>query len=171
MMPKATGRWLTLAGLSLMISACGSGQRELQAYIDRIKAQPGGAIEPLPEVRPAPTHVYEPGGRRSPFVPDAPQTAVASNGIRPDPNRAREDLESDPLDSLAMVGTMSNAEGAFGLIQDADGLVHRVRIGNHMGQNYGRITSITETEIELIEMMSDGRGGFYERPASIGLSD
>lgn len=171
MMPKATGRWLTLAGLSLVISACGSNQGELQAYIDRIKAQPGGAIEPLPEVRPAPTHVYEPRGRRSPFVPDAPQRAAANNGIRPDPNRPREDLESDPLDSLTMVGTMSNAEGAFGLIQDAEGLVHRVRIGNHMGQNYGRITSITETEIQLIEMMSDGRGGFYERPASIGLSD
>lgn len=171
MMPQATRRWLTIAGLSLAISACGSDQRELQAYIDETKARPGGAIEPLPEVRPAPTHVYEPRGRRSPFVPDAPQRAATNNGIQPDPNRPREDLESDPLDSLTMVGTMSNAEGAFGLIQDADGLVHRVRIGNHMGQNYGRITSITETEIQLIEMMSDGRGGFYERPARIGLSD
>jgi type IV pilus assembly protein PilP len=70
-----------------------------------------------------------------------------------------------------MVGTLSNAQAAYGLIQDSDGLVHRVTIGDHMGQNYGRITNITDSEIQLLEIVSDGLGEYYERPAAIGLSD
>ena len=80
-------------------------------------------------------------------------------------------LEGEPLDALSMVGTLANNQGAYGLVQDSEGLVHRVTVGNHMGQNYGRITSITESEIQLLEIISDGLGSYYERPASIGLSD
>lgn len=171
MMRKANARWLALAVTALGLAACGSNQRELQAYIDEVKARPGGAIEPLPEIRPAPTYTYQPAGRRSPFIPEEPVRAVSSNGVGPDPDRPREFLEQEPLDSLTMVGTLSNRDGAYGLIQDAAGLVHRVTIGNYMGQNYGRITSITESEIQLVEIMSDGRGGYYERPATVGLRD
>lgn len=171
MMQKSTQRWLTILGCTLMLTACGADHRELQAYIDGIKARPGAGIDPLPEVRPAPTYAYEPGDRRSPFVQDTPERAPAANGIGPDPSRPREFLETEPLDSLTMVGTLRDPQGSFGLVQDAGGLVHRVTIGNHMGQNYGRITSISESEIQLVEIMSDGRGGYYERPAAIGLSD
>ncbi len=171
MMRKATLGWLAIVSLPLALSACSAEQGELQAYIDQVKARPGGAIEPLPEIRPAPTYTYQPGDRRSPFIPEVTIRAAATNGVGPDPNRAREFLEGEPLDSLTMVGTLRNAQGSFGLIQDSGGLVHRVTIGNHMGQNYGRITGITDSEIQLVEIMSDGRGGYYERPASIGLSD
>jgi type IV pilus assembly protein PilP len=168
----ATQRWLAIVGLGLVVSACGSDQRDLQAWIDGVKARPGGAIEPLPEIRPAPSFVYEAGDRRSPFVPEqpvrAPQTA---EGVGPDLDRPREPLESEPLDALTMVGTLRNATGSFGLVQASDGLVHRVTVGNFMGQNYGRITNITESEIQLVEIIRDGLGGYYERPASIGLSD
>ncbi|HUF73839.1 MAG TPA: pilus assembly protein PilP [Gammaproteobacteria bacterium] len=166
---KATPRWLAILGLSLAVAACGSDQRELQAWIDQVKARPGGAIEPLPEILPAPSFAYEPGDRRSPFVPQQPLRAQASTGINPDLDRPREQLEQEPLDALAMVGTLSNANGTFGLVQDSDGLVHRVTVGNFMGQNYGRITNINESEIELVEIIRDGLGGFYERPAAIGL--
>jgi len=164
-------RGLVIIGLAVIIAACSSNNRDLQARIDEVKARPGGVIEPLPEVRQPPTYVYEPGNRRSPFVPDAPQRVPAASGIGPDLDRPREFLESQPLDALNMVGTLSNAQAAYGLVQDADGLVHRVTIGDHMGQNYGRITSITESEIQLLEIVSDGLGEYYERPASIGLSD
>jgi type IV pilus assembly protein PilP len=89
----------------------------------------------------------------------------------PDPNRPRETLESFPLDTLRMVGTLSGPTGAFGLVQSSDGLVHRVSVGNHMGQNYGRITAINDSEIQLVEIIPDGLGGFLERPAGVGLSD
>ena len=166
----------SLAALMLLgsLSACGSDMRDLQAYIDQVKARPGGRIEPLPEVQPAPSFVYEAGDRRSPFVPDTPQQRVSSdpNATRgPDPNRPREYLEQYPLDTLRMVGTLSGRTGAFGLVQDSEGLVHRVTVGNHLGQNYGRITAITDSEIEIVEIIPDGLGGFLERPAGVGLAD
>lgn len=158
--------------LALALSACGSGERELQDYIDDIKARPGAPIEPLPEVRPPPSFVYEAGDRRSPFVPSAPERiAGQAAGIGPDQNRPREFLEQEPLDSLTMVGTLSNARGDFGLIQDDEGRVHRVTVGNYLGQNHGRIMRITESEILLDEIVPDTLGGYVNRQASIGLND
>jgi type IV pilus assembly protein PilP len=157
-----------------VLSGCGADTRDLQAYIDEVKARPGGRIEPLPEIQPAPNFVYDAGDRRSPFIPDTPQQRVSSdpNAVQgPDPNRPRELLEQFSLDTLRMVGTLSGVNGSFGLIQTSDGLVHRVSVGNHMGQNYGRITGITESEIRLVEIIPDGLGSFLERPAGVGLSD
>lgn len=147
---------------------------DLRTYVDDVKARPGGRIEPLPQIQPAPTYVYEPANRRSPFLPDIPQRRVNvdPSGVQgPDPNRPREFLEQFPLDTLRMVGTLAVRGGNFGLVQGADGLIHRVSIGNHMGQNYGRITSISASEIRLVEIVADGLGGFLERPAALGLSD
>jgi type IV pilus assembly protein PilP len=171
MMQKNKQRGLMIVGLALIIAACSSDNRDLQAQIDEVKARPGGRIEPLPEVRQPPTYVYEAGDRRSPFIPDAPQRVPSASGIGPDLDRPREFLEGLPLDALNMVGTLSNAQAAYGLVQDTEGLVHRVTIGDYMGQNYGRITSITDSEIQLLEIVSDGLGDYYERPASIGLTD
>jgi type IV pilus assembly protein PilP len=170
---KIAAPWLALLSLALAVSACSSGVREMQTYIDTTKAKPGQPIDPLPEVRPPPSFVYEAGDRRSPFVADVPQRNAANpgGGIGPDPGRPREFLEQVPLDALTMVGTLSNANGAFGLVVDSQGLVHRVTVGNYMGQNHGRIMNITEAEIFLDEIVTDGLGGYYSRPASIGLID
>jgi type IV pilus assembly protein PilP len=70
-----------------------------------------------------------------------------------------------------MVGSLATSQSTAGLVQATDGLVHRVFVGNHLGQNYGRVTSISESEIELVEIIPDGLGGYIQRPASIGLSD
>ncbi len=165
-----------LAGIALAtaLSACGGSNGDLQAYIDEVKARPGGRIDALPQVQPAPTFAYVAGDRRSPFVPDTPQRRVSGdpNSVEgPDPNRPREFLEQFPLDTLEMVGTLADRRASFGLVQTADGLVHRVTVGNHLGQNYGRIVAITDSEIQLVEIISDGLGGYLERPAAIGLAD
>jgi type IV pilus assembly protein PilP len=164
----------TLAALAVVsaLSACGRGNDDLRAYIDEVKARPGGRIEPLPPVHPAPTFVYEPGDRRSPFVAE-PQRRVSTNPnavAGPDPNRTREFLEQFPLDTMHMVGTLSDKRASYGLVQTADGLVHRVTVGNHLGQNYGKIVAITDSEIRLVEIISDGLGGYLERPAKIALA-
>jgi type IV pilus assembly protein PilP len=166
-------RWLAAALAVTSVSACSSND-DLRAYIDEVKARPGGRIDPLPQVQPAPTFVYEPGTRRSPFMPDLPQRRVSNdpNAVDgPDQNRAREFLEQFPLDTLRMVGTLADRRASFGLVQTTDGLVHRVAVGNHMGQNYGRIVAISDSEIQLVEIISDGLGGFLERPAAIALAD
>jgi type IV pilus assembly protein PilP len=158
------------------LSACGSDMNDLRSYIDEVKARPGGRIEPLPQIKPTPTFVYtaDQSGTRSPFVPDTPQARASNNpdAVRgPDPNRPREFLEQFPLDTLRMVGTLEVRGSAFGLVQTSDGLIHRVSEGNHLGQNYGRITTITASEIRLVEIISDGIGGYLERPAAVALSD
>jgi type IV pilus assembly protein PilP len=161
--------------LALGLSGCGGGQDDLRAYIDEVKTRPGGRIEPLPQIEPAPSFTYVAANRRSPFMPDAPQQRPSNSDdqLRPDPNRPREFLEQFPLDTLAMVGTLSSParNTNFGLVQTSDGLIHRVAVGNHMGQNYGRITRITDSEIQLVEIISDGLGGYLERPAAVGLAD
>jgi type IV pilus assembly protein PilP len=167
-------RLIAVAATAAVLSACGGGTDDLRAYLDDVKARPGGRPQALPQIQPAPSFVYEPNNRRSPFLADAPQRRAGNspNAIEgPDPNRVREILEQFPLDSLTMVGSLSDQRAAFGLVQTADGLVHRVTVGNHMGQNYGRIVAISDSEIQLVEIVSDGLGGYLERPAAIGLSD
>jgi type IV pilus assembly protein PilP len=169
-------RFIVVAAAAVALQACSGEPNDLRAYIDEVKARPGGRIEPLPQIKPAPTFAYEPRDRRSPFMPDTPQRRISGgpNSVAgPDPNRPREFLEQFPLDTLKMVGTLSapSRNATFGLVQTADGLVHRVTVGNHLGQNYGRIMQITDSEIKLVEIISDGLGGYLERPAAIGLSD
>jgi type IV pilus assembly protein PilP len=163
-----------MLAMVLGLAACGGDMDDLDQYINEIKARPGGRIEPLPEITPYEvfTYVADAQGLRSPFVPDTPQaTGTAAGGTRPDPDRSREYLESFPLDTLSMVGTLFIGETMYGLVQTADGLIHRVVPGNYMGQNDGRITDISDSEIALVEIISDGIGGYIERDAAVGLSD
>jgi type IV pilus assembly protein PilP len=165
---------LLLAIAAVGLAGCGAGMDDLDSYINEVKARPGGRIEPLPEITPYEvfTYVADAEGMRSPFVPDTPQAAgPAAGGTSPDPDRPAEFLESFPLDTLRMVGTLDINETVYGLVQTSDGLIHRVVPGNYMGQNDGRVTDITESEIVLVEIISDGIGGYIERDAAIGLSD
>jgi type IV pilus assembly protein PilP len=175
MADQHTYAWRLLAAIVIAtLSACSADMDDLRAYIDEVKARPGGIIAPLPQVIPAPSYTYEAADRRSPFAPETPQTRIINDpdAIQgPDPNRPREFLEQFPLDTLRMVGTLNTTDGGFGLIQTSDGLIYRVTVGHHLGQNYGRVMSISDAEIELVEIISDGIGGYLERPAAIGLSD
>ncbi len=155
------------------LTACGGDMDDLDQYINEIKAKPGGRIEPLPEITPYTVFMYiaDAEGVRSPFMPDTPQASSVGGGMRPDRDRSREYLESFPLDTLGMVGTLDMEGTAYGLVQASDGLIHRVTPGNYMGQNDGRITEISESEIALVEIISDGIGGYIERDAAVSLKD
>jgi len=164
---------LILVVSTLMLTACGGDMDDLDQYINETKAKPGGRIEPLPEITPYEvfTYIADAQGMRSPFVPDTPTASGSTGGARPDLDRSREYLESFPLDTLGMVGTLFIGETMYGLIQTADGLIHRVVPGNYMGQNDGRINEISDSEIALVEIISDGIGGYIERDAAVGLTD
>lgn len=167
-------RLLIVSSLASMAAGCGGGGDELDAYINEIKSRPGGTIEPLPEIIPYEGFSYEAGaeGVRSPFRPDAPQALSGGPGsVTPDDERVPEYLEKFPLDSLRMVGTLDIDDTVYGLVQDSDALIHRVIPGNYLGQNDGRITEITESQITLVEIISDGIGGYIERDAAISLSN
>jgi len=164
---------MLLAGGGLY--GCGGDMDDLDKYINEIKSKPGGRIEPLPEIRPYEvfTYIADAEGLRSPFIPDTRQIRAdtSGSGTRPDADRSREFLEQFPLDTLRMVGTLELGGTNFGLVQTSDGLIHRVIPGNYMGQNDGRITAVNDSDIELIEIISDGLGGYLERQAAVGLAD
>ena len=160
---------LAAAFLLGALSGCTTDKEELEQWIADMKKRPGGRIEPLPEVKPYESFAYNAATLRSPFAPGAP--AAVAGGVRPDSRRNREFLEQFSLDTLTMVGTLRLDGRSFGLVQTKDGLVHRVLPGQYMGQNDGKIVSINDSKISLVEIVPDGMGGYMERPAAIGLSD
>jgi len=164
-------RLVALGLTALALCGCGRDMADLDARVAEVKARPGGKIEPLPEIKTYETFAYEPGDARSPFVASLPDARAAEGGVRPDQSRRREFLENFPLDTLEMVGTLNLGGGLYGLVQTKDKLIHRVTVGNYLGQNDGRIVAITDSDIQLIEIIPDGLGGYTERAASIGLGE
>ncbi|MDE0853018.1 MAG: pilus assembly protein PilP [Nevskia sp.] len=157
---------LLLACVALL-SACSSDMDELQQYIAQVKARKSTKIDPIPQIKQYEAFAYVAGDRREPFTPSLPESARNGQGVHPDTSRNREPLEEFPLDALKMVGLIDYNKTAYAMIKAPDGVIHRVTVGNYMGQNFGKITSITEREVLLDEIVPDGFGGFKEQPASL----
>jgi len=160
-----------LASFAVGLTACSSADDELSRFIEDTRKEPGGRVEPIPEVKPYETFVYAATDMRSPFIPGGSGSSSGAPGLRPDSKRNREFLEQFSLDTLKMVGTLKLGGRMFGLVQTKDGLVHRVSDGNYMGQADGKITDITPAKITLTEIVPDGLGGYMERPAALGLNE
>ena len=158
-----------LAFAMASLSGCSDDLGELQRKVAEIKSRPGERIEPLPDIKPYESYAYNAATLRSPFVPSAPARNDVAGGVRPDTRRAREFLEQFPLDSMRMVGTLALQGKNYGLVQGKEGLVHRVLPGAYIGQNDGRILSITNTKISILQIVPDGQGGYIENPASLTL--
>lgn len=154
---------------TLALAGCGSGQSDLLKYIDQVKAKPGGRIDPLPQIKPYELFTYEASNLRSPFVPDKPAGRGGGSGPRPEATRPKEYLEQFSIDTLEMAGTLSQGGSTYGLLQTQDGLLHKVRPGNYVGQYDGRVVAVTQAEIQIEELVPDGIGGFYKRSAAIAL--
>jgi type IV pilus assembly protein PilP len=154
----------------LGLTACSSADDDLARFIEDTKKEPGGRVEPLPEVKPYETFAYSAAELRSPFLPSSPGSGAGA-GLRPDQKRNREFLEQFSLDTLKMVGTLKLSGRVYGLVKTRDGLVHRVSAGNYLGQADGKITDITPSKISLVEIVPDGLGGYMERPAGLALSE
>jgi type IV pilus assembly protein PilP len=153
------------------LTACSSADDDLARFIEDTKKEPGGRVEPLPEVKPYETFIYSAATLRSPFQPGAPGGPAGGPGVRPDVKRNREFLEQFSLDTLKMVGTLKLGGAYYALVQTKDNLVHRVVVGNYIGQADGRITDISPSKISLVEIVPDGLGGYIERQAALGLTE
>lgn len=162
------------------LSACTDRLADLRAYVEQVKARKGGRIEPLPQLKPFQTFTYNDQDLRSPFTAQLQTFSNVNNGqsggpksttgIHPNWNHNREHLEQYPLDGLKMVGTLTVNGTLYGLIRDSDNEINRVTVGNYMGQNYGKIISINDTEIKLQEIIPDGQGGWEERITSVQVA-
>ena len=161
----------------LLVTACSGNISDLEAWVAEVKARPQEGIEPLPEIIPYKAFAYVKGSKRDPFDKSIFRPQVAStakketSSISPDPNRVPEYLESFPLDTLRMVGTMTQEQQNWALIKTPDNTIQRVLTGNYLGQNNGKIIDVTDDGVELVEIIPDGFGGWRERESSIALSE
>lgn len=165
---------------ALMLTGCfGDEMSDLKSYIASVKARPASKIPPLPTFESYVTVPYEAKQLRPPFTPpqqvqeDLTPPPVANKGgkapTRPPVNRKLEPLESYSLDALKFVGYLAKNGVRWAAIATPDKLIQHVRIGDHMGQNYGKVVSITETRIEILEIIEDGMGGWSEQPATLSV--
>ncbi|MGH8469531.1 MAG: pilus assembly protein PilP [Gammaproteobacteria bacterium] len=172
----------TLVATALLLGGCGSdGLSDLQAYVAEVLSRKGGAIDPLPEIKPYERYLYQSGeaDARDPFEPffetrrgtniDRNVSDAQRKYIEEIETHNPEELENFELDSLRMVGTLQNSADFWGVVLDQEGTVHRVKVGNYMGKNFGRIINIAEDKIEVREIIGDAQGSWEERAASLAL--
>lgn len=153
-----------------MLAGCSGRDADLDRFIEATKKEPGGRVEPLPEIKPYDAFAYASASMRSPFVPGGSGSS-SPPGLRPEARRNREFLEQFSLDTLRMVGTLKLGGQSYGLVQVKDGRVQRVLVGSRLGQNEGKITEIAPSKISVIEVVPDGLGGYIERPAALALNE
>ena len=168
-------RGLVVAMACFVLTACSPANdiADLQQFVIDVSNRPGGEVEPMPEIIPYDAFTYSAASLRSPFdIPIMAGTGVAavpSQEVEPDFERQTEALEEFSLSSLNMVGMMRSSNVYLALVRDEAGKVHRVSRGSYMGKNHGRVVSITSAEIELIEIVPAGDGGWVERPRTLML--
>jgi type IV pilus assembly protein PilP len=165
--------------VALLVGCSGSGELgDLQSYVAEVSARPKGRIEPLPEFKAYESFQYSAAGLRGPFTAPVEiklikyQQDRAKSDIKPDLKRPKEYLEGYSIDAVSMVGTLALSEDdLWALLDDSDGGVHRVKLGNFVGRNYGQVVGINQGSVDVIEIVPDGHGGWLERPRAIKLKD
>ncbi len=169
-------RLFAVVSLFIFLVGCSDGAvdfRDLDEYITEARSRPTGKIEPLPEFRSYEVFTYSASAKRSPFQPPIKvkhNLDNASSNIKPDDSRAREYLEQFEIDSFSMVGSISNEAGLWGLVRGEDG-IHRVKVGDYLGRNHGRITFIDSSEMRVMEIVPAGPGFWVERPRAIRINE
>lgn len=160
---------------TLLVQGCSSSNnQDLIDYMEQTKqdARNQSRIDPLPAYPPYVAVIYSGAGLRSPFEPPRDVVIAEVRGksaSAPDMSRPKEFLERFNIAELSMVGTIEKEGIRWALIKDRGNSVHRVKAGSYVGQNYGRITGIRPTGIDLIEVVVNGQGGWIERPRALNM--
>lgn len=166
---------ILLSGMFSLLVGCGDSDElaDLKAYVQEARQKPKGTIEPLPTFTGYDIFVYGASTLRSPFQLTVKSELVKqpkNSNIKPDEKRLKQFLENFNIDELAMVGTLSNNSKMFALIRGPEG-IYRVKAGDYLGRNHGRIVSINADRIEVVEIVPDGDGGWSERPQILPLKE
>jgi len=154
---------IAIAFSCLALAACSGEQHsDLRQFVKDSDNMPRGRIPPLPEVKPYEPFEYAAFDLVDPFVPRKIASGKPVVGKRDDPRldptRRKGPLEAFPLENLKMVGTLQQKKEFFALIQTPDKNLYRVKSGDYMGQNFGRIVDISETSVKIKELIPDGGG-------------
>ena len=162
----------------LLLAGCGdSDVQEVRTWMKEVDAQTKVKVPPLAEPKTFIPFAYARKDEQDPFNPNKLLAELAKmaaqgggNGLRPDTTRRKEFLETFPLDTIKMVGTIEKKGVIYAVLQ-VDRTVHQVVVGQHLGQNYGRITSIDENSVNLKEIVQDATGDWVERMSKLELQE
>ena len=163
--------------LAVLLAACtGEEFGDLKAEMKEKTKDMRGRIDPLPVVKPNEPVPYKAFDQPDPFSTAKIELVTKSagtgggGGLKPDLNRPKEPLEAYPLESLKMVGVLQQKKASFALVKADTGL-YRVGVGNYIGQNFGLITSITDSQVQLRELIQDAVGDWTERQSTLQLQE
>jgi type IV pilus assembly protein PilP len=170
----------SLAAMAVTMLACvaltacsGEEHHDLKQFVKDSDKLPHGNIPPLPEVKPYEPYTYNAFDLIDPFKPRKiePPKGSGSGALAPDLNRRREPLEGYPLENLRMVGTLEQNKQMFALVRAPDNTLYRVKSGNYLGQNFGRIVAISESSVKLKEIVQDSGGNWEEKEQVLLLTE
>ena len=168
-------RLLASIALLLLLPGCAEDDvSDLDAFMADKRARPGGIIKPIPSFEAYEAFTYAATTLRGPFDRPIEVRQItqlnARASVQPNASRPREFLEQFSLESLRMVGRIERGDGVWSLINDPDGGIHRVQVGNYLGKDRGKIVEMGQTYVAVIEIVSDGSAsGWVERPRTIEL--
>lgn len=169
-------RWGLFAALGVLLGGCSGGDfSDLDQKMADARNRPVGKIEPLPTYPPVVRFNYSVMALRSPF--DMPVVLAVEEGASgnkvtaPNLARPKEPLELVNFSALSMVGTLAKDGGTWALINDGGGRIHRVREGNYLGKNFGEIIKVKGVEIDVMETVPDGKGGWINKPRTLAMGD
>ena len=171
-----TMRLLAGALLLVLLAGCGAENEELQEWMERQRREAKPSVSPLEPPKKFEAQPYTSAQAVDPFSMQKLTVAVKAEARQPNSvlgaelNRRKEPLEAYPLDSMTMVGSVAKQAKPFALLR-VDNLLYQVKLGDYIGQNYGRITKITETQIELREIVQDAAGEWIERATTLQLQE
>ena len=171
-----TLRAATVGALALLLSACAENSMDdLEAFLSEVKSRRPPQIEPLPEIKTFESFYYQAQDLRDPFTTAVTELAeqqapAGAGGLMPDSTRRREPLESFSLQELRMVAMLTLQEKTWAAVVAPDGTVHRLQVGNYLGRNHGQVIRITETSVEMTEIVPDGQGGWQERDNVLAMA-
>lgn len=158
---------------TLMLAGCGGEEfQDIRDFVKNAGADMRGKVEPPPEIKPYEPFSYDNATAiQDPFKPRKSDLKNTSHAGQNQPNldRPKEELEEFPLESLKMVGYLQQANTGFAVIRTSNNKLHRVKAGNYIGMNFGQITSVTDTEIKIKEMVQDSAGDWSERESILQL--
>lgn len=157
----------------LLLTGCGGEEfQDLRDFVKNAGADMRGKVEPPPDIKPYEPFTYDNDtSLADPFKPRKPDARKPNHTGQNQPNldRPKEELEDFPLESLKMVGYLFQKNVGHAVIRSSEGKIYRVKAGNYIGQNFGQITSVSETEVKIKEMVQDSAGDWSERESTLQL--